>query len=243
MRTDVYACDCPLGLCGHRKRACTQSWCRAKKKTLPHRGLEPASVKRPTFQSDALPPQPPRPLLRLGVRNFRQRNPHLLPVHDAACSLLTVATGKLVSNLRRLHRAHSDLAELVALVVNGQHHLTRGQGERLGFGCRPHAWSGTQVQSSRVLLYSVRRKTWVPRMNYKQGHNIYMHKRFTVSRVHSSIQAWLKVQVLFKQSIYEWMVDLKKFGGLKSKQKLWMLSTHWVKPEKACKPMNGNFSC
>ena len=36
------------------------------------------------------------------------------------------------------------------------------------------------VESSQALLYSTRRKTWVPHMNYKLRNNIYMYERFTV---------------------------------------------------------------
>ena len=55
VRTDVVdARDCTLGLYGHRKRVCTGSglW---EKNPLWHRGLEPASVLRRTYQLDVLP--------------------------------------------------------------------------------------------------------------------------------------------------------------------------------------------
>ena len=51
--TDVDAGDCTRGLYGHRKRG---HWkLTLEKNPLPHRGLEPASVLRLAFQSDALP--------------------------------------------------------------------------------------------------------------------------------------------------------------------------------------------
>ena len=49
--------------------------------------------------------------------------PHLLPVSDPAGPLLSVPTGELVPYLRRPHRADLDLAELVAVLVYGQHDL------------------------------------------------------------------------------------------------------------------------
>ena len=52
-RSDADACDCTRGLCGHRKRVCTESWL-WEKNPLPLRGLEPASVLRYGFQSDAV---------------------------------------------------------------------------------------------------------------------------------------------------------------------------------------------
>ena len=42
-----------------------------------------------------------------------------MPVSDTTRSLLPVAGGKLVSDLRRLDGADADLAELVALLVDG----------------------------------------------------------------------------------------------------------------------------
>ena len=48
---------------------------------------------------------------------------HLLPVANAARSLLSVTTRKLVTDLRCFHRSHTDLAELVALLVDSHHHL------------------------------------------------------------------------------------------------------------------------
>ena len=54
VRTDADACDCTRGLYGHRERVCTESWL-WEKKPMPHLGLEPTSVLRLTFQSDALP--------------------------------------------------------------------------------------------------------------------------------------------------------------------------------------------
>lgn len=47
----------------------------------------------------------------------------LLSVLDSTGSLLPVTRGKFVSNLRDAYRAHSDLAELVALRVESDHHL------------------------------------------------------------------------------------------------------------------------
>jgi len=48
---------------------------------------------------------------------------YFLPIRDAASALLSVTGGKLVPDLRRLHRAHPDLTELVALLVDGHHYL------------------------------------------------------------------------------------------------------------------------
>ena len=58
--TAVDACDCTRGLYGQRKRVCTESWL-WKQNPLPHRGLEPASVLRLAFQSDAPPTDLSRP--------------------------------------------------------------------------------------------------------------------------------------------------------------------------------------
>ena len=49
MRNDVGACDRTRGLYGHRKNL---HW---EKNPLPHWGLEPTSVLRLAFRSDALP--------------------------------------------------------------------------------------------------------------------------------------------------------------------------------------------
>ena len=54
VRTDVDACDCTRGLCGHRKRVCTGSWLWEKSPLL-HVGLEPASVLHLAFRLDGLP--------------------------------------------------------------------------------------------------------------------------------------------------------------------------------------------
>ena len=51
----------------------------------------------------------------------------LLVVGDATRTLLPVATGKLVPYLWNPDRTNSNLAELVAVLVNGQHHLPRGE--------------------------------------------------------------------------------------------------------------------
>ena len=51
-RTDADACHCTRGLYEHRKTVCTGCWL-WEKNPLPHRGLEPASVLRVAFQSDA----------------------------------------------------------------------------------------------------------------------------------------------------------------------------------------------
>ena len=48
---------------------------------------------------------------------------HFLFVSDPARSLLAMATGKLVSNLRNSHRAYLDLTKLVPILVHRQHHL------------------------------------------------------------------------------------------------------------------------
>ena len=62
MHVDVGACDFHTrGLYGHYKRVCTgsQLW---EKNPLLRRGLEPASVLRLAFQSDALATELPSPL-------------------------------------------------------------------------------------------------------------------------------------------------------------------------------------
>ena len=63
VRTDVDACDCTRGMCGHRKRVRTESrlW---EKNPLPHRGLGQTHVSTaPGFPSDTLPTGlPPPPL-------------------------------------------------------------------------------------------------------------------------------------------------------------------------------------
>lgn len=48
---------------------------------------------------------------------------YLLPVGDTTGSFLSVATGELVSNLWRLDGPDTDLTELVALLVQRDHHL------------------------------------------------------------------------------------------------------------------------
>ena len=58
--TDADACDCTRGLYGHRN---SLHWkFTLEKNPLPHRGLEPASVQRLAFQSDAVSTElfPPR---------------------------------------------------------------------------------------------------------------------------------------------------------------------------------------
>ena len=62
-------------------------------------------------------------LLLTCLENLFDDESHLGPVADATSSLLPVSTGELVPNLGRLHSAHSDLTELVALLVEGHHHL------------------------------------------------------------------------------------------------------------------------
>ena len=52
--TDVDACNCTQGLCGHSKRVCIWNWL-WEKNPSPHQGLEPLSVLHLAFQSDALP--------------------------------------------------------------------------------------------------------------------------------------------------------------------------------------------
>jgi len=48
---------------------------------------------------------------------------YFLPISDAAGALLSVTGGKLVPDLRRLYRAHPDLTEFVAFLVDGHHYL------------------------------------------------------------------------------------------------------------------------
>ena len=55
MRTDVDASDCTRGLYGQRKALKAESLLWEKKQQLLHQGLEPESVLRLSFQSDALP--------------------------------------------------------------------------------------------------------------------------------------------------------------------------------------------
>ena len=60
VRTDVNARDCTRGLCGHRKRVCTESWL-WEKNSSSHRGIEPdsAACRSGALTSELLP----RPLL------------------------------------------------------------------------------------------------------------------------------------------------------------------------------------
>ena len=53
---------------------------------------------------------------------------HLLSVGDAACTFLAVATGKLVTNLGSPHWPNPDLTELVAILVDREHHLVHNTG-------------------------------------------------------------------------------------------------------------------
>ena len=63
VRTNTDACDCIQGLYERCKRVCTG--CRLwEKNPFPHRGLEPASVLRLAFQSDALPAELSTPVRR-----------------------------------------------------------------------------------------------------------------------------------------------------------------------------------
>ena len=82
-----------------------------------------------------------RPLFDLGLQNVPNYNSasvlglllptqkakmtHLLSVPNAARSLLSVTTCKLVANLWSFHGSDTDLTELVALLVDRHHHLCR----------------------------------------------------------------------------------------------------------------------
>lgn len=46
-----------------------------------------------------------------------------LSIGDTTGSFLPMTTGKLVTNLRCSHRSHFDLTELVAILVDREHHL------------------------------------------------------------------------------------------------------------------------
>ena len=48
---------------------------------------------------------------------------YILPVHDAACSLLSMPRGKLISYLWDPDRPPPDLSELISINVYTQHHL------------------------------------------------------------------------------------------------------------------------
>lgn len=48
---------------------------------------------------------------------------YLLPVGDTTRSFLSVTTSKLISDLGGLYCPHTDLTELVTLLVQGYHHL------------------------------------------------------------------------------------------------------------------------
>lgn len=47
----------------------------------------------------------------------------LVSILNTTCSLLSMPRGKFITNLRDTHRSHTNLAELVALAVQRQHHL------------------------------------------------------------------------------------------------------------------------
>ena len=72
VRTELDVCDCTPEMYGHRKRVCTESrlW---EKNALSHRGLEPASVLRLAFESDALPPELSGPLAIVQCRRVSCR--------------------------------------------------------------------------------------------------------------------------------------------------------------------------
>ena len=73
VRTGVGASDSTPGLCGYRKRVCTGSWF-WEKNSLPHRGLEAASVLRLAFQSVALPAELSLPLVDKNDKKKRRKN-------------------------------------------------------------------------------------------------------------------------------------------------------------------------
>ena len=74
VRTGVGASDSTLGLCRYRKRVCTGSWF-WEKNSLPHRGLETASVLRLAFQSVSLPAELSLPLVDKNVKKKRKKKP------------------------------------------------------------------------------------------------------------------------------------------------------------------------
>ena len=53
---------------------------------------------------------------------------YLLSVSDTTGTFLPMTTGKLVANLRRPHRPHFDLTELVPILVDREHHLINDTG-------------------------------------------------------------------------------------------------------------------
>lgn len=57
------------------------------------------------------------------ILSFEYFCTYLLSVSDSTCSLLSVPTSKLISNLRCLGGSHTNLTELVALLVDCHHHL------------------------------------------------------------------------------------------------------------------------
>ena len=59
----------------------------------------------------------------VGSDAFRRERHVFLAVADAARSLLTVSTRKLVADLWNLHRSNANLAELVTLLVDRDHDL------------------------------------------------------------------------------------------------------------------------
>ncbi len=67
-----------------------------------------------------------RIFLRIPVHHGTSRHrtkTYLLPISNPTGSFLTVSTGEFVSNLRSFGCANSDFAELVALLIDGHHHL------------------------------------------------------------------------------------------------------------------------
>lgn len=54
---------------------------------------------------------------------------NLLSVTNTASSLLSVATGKFVTDLWNLHRSNTNLTKFVSLLVSCKHHLNKEQKE------------------------------------------------------------------------------------------------------------------
>ena len=110
VRTDVDACDCTRGLCGHRKRVCTGSWLLWEINPLPHRGLEPASgfsvVTLCHWFSVALRPQNPPGLSGTGSPGRPPRLSRSSRIHITLLShLIKLLTSALPAELSSALRA------------------------------------------------------------------------------------------------------------------------------------------
>lgn len=77
---------------------------------------------------------------------------HLLSVPDSTSSLLSMATGELVSDLWRFRGPDSDFAELVALLIDSDHHLVNDA--RLGSA---HEHTGVSLRESPRRTFQLQR--------------------------------------------------------------------------------------